>query len=187
MSNENQHTSPTYLVEVPAISYLKNQGILFLCTINTTTFQATDSWNTISHHILETCQLQSKLPNEEIPTSCYWNQSCGHMLHIELDSVATKALHLTMLEKVPSNYTSPPYNVSCIFIHAIMFRNLVWDLGMQHKLALILEGYIISRCIHWSNVVPSIFVHVPRYLINGTNLNIFLSWITLKHVKKCFI
>ena len=49
--------------------------------------------------------LQSK------PKSYHPNQSCRHVLHVELDSVATKALHLTILEKVSSNDTSPPSKI----------------------------------------------------------------------------
>ena len=100
------------------------------------------------HHIWETCQLQSEFPTEEIPKLYHPNQSYGHMLHVELDSMATKALHLTMLEKVSSNDTSPPSNDSSFFIHASIFRNPVWDLGMQHKLALQNAGGICNIKMH---------------------------------------
>ena len=98
------------------------------------------------HNVLNICQLRLEFPPNSLPPTYGKKQSCGHLLHVELDTISTKALYLTMLEKVSgeSREVSFETNESCVFINAVIYKNPVWDLGMQHKLALQnLVAYII--------------------------------------------
>ena len=56
-------------------------------------------------------------------------------LHVELDEAATKTLHLTMLDSLSDNDISYSRKVASLFIHSIVYKNPIWDMGLQFTLA----------------------------------------------------
>ena len=99
---DNTYDPTTNLVEVPTIQYLKDQvgKFLSLSQYHLLPESTSNSWNQMFHHVLNICQLKLEFPPNSLPPSYGKKQSCGHLLNVELDTISTKALYLTMLEKV---------------------------------------------------------------------------------------
>ena len=57
------------------------------------------------------------------------------MFQIKLQEAFKNSLYLTMLDTIHQKYSSYNFTIASKFIHAILFTNPVWDLGLQFSLA----------------------------------------------------
>lgn len=66
---------------------------------------------------------------------CYGpNKSCGHVLQVYLQHVATNTLHLTTFDNLyDDNGEHSSINIAAMFIQTVIFKNPLWDLGLQHQ------------------------------------------------------
>ena len=98
-------------------------------------FSFVDNWNSKFHSLLTKCNLTEDYPPWVLP-KCYWvNQTCGHVLHVDLSDVALNTLHLTMLEEICENESrTSQINVAALYIQTILFGNPLWDLSLQYHI-----------------------------------------------------
>ena len=127
------------LSEVPTIKFLKKcvKDCIDKLKVPVKDLITTDSWHSQFHRVLENDDLTEEFPPWVLP-SCYGpEKSCSHILHVDLQDVATNTLHLTTLENISldssdNNYS--PVNVAATFIFSVIFHNPIWDIGLQHQL-----------------------------------------------------
>ena len=96
-----------------------------------------DSWNSLFHQLLQIDDLVEEFPPWVLPRSYGVDKSCGHILQVNLQDVATNTLHLTTLEKLMDKEVNSVYssiNAAAMFIYIIIFQNPIWDIGLQHQL-----------------------------------------------------
>ena len=87
-------------------------------------FSFDDNWNAKFHSLLNKCQLTEEFPPWVFPTCYGVNQTCGHVLQVELSDVALNTLHLTMLEEICDNALgTSQVNVAALFIQSTIFGN----------------------------------------------------------------
>ena len=99
-----------------------------------------EPWNLMFHQILNSCKLKHEFPPSTLPKEYRLNKSCAHLLHVDLEMVARKCLYLTMFESLNKHHvTGLSY-----FIYTVIFRNPIWDIGFQHKLALQNNGKMFT-------------------------------------------
>ena len=77
------------------------------------------------------CALREPFPLKYLPKGYQRNQTYGHVLHVKLENAAINKLYLTMLEQLSDTYQRS-INASSMFITCVLFRNPVWDIGLQH-------------------------------------------------------
>ena len=98
------------------------------------------SWNLMFYQILRSCKLENEFPPSSLPKSFRLNKSCAYIFHVDLEVVATKCLYLTMFKSLNKGHVT---KVS-YFIYLVIFRNPIWDIGFQQKLALQNNGRIYT-------------------------------------------
>ena len=97
-------------------------------------FSFDDNWNAKFHSLLNKCQLTEEFPPWVLPTCYGVNQTCGHILQVDLSDVALSTLHLTILEEICDNESGTSLiNVAALFIQSTIFGNPIWDLNLQHQ------------------------------------------------------
>ena len=94
-----------------------------------------DSWNLMFHQILTECDIRSHYSASNLPECYHPGNSCGHILHVELEEAAGNTLRLTILEFVKNKSSAFSLQVASSFIHAFVFHNPVWDIGFQFEMA----------------------------------------------------
>ncbi len=81
-----QQHSEKSIKEVPNIVCLKEEVNSFLFELDSTYNKAKhDSWNGMFHQILIECGIQKYYPSSNLPECYIEGNSCGHILHVELD------------------------------------------------------------------------------------------------------
>ena len=87
-------------------------------------FSFDDNWNAKFHSLLNKCQLTEEFPPWVLPTCYGVNQTCGHILQVDLSDVALSTLHLTILEEICDNESGTSLiNVAALFIQSTIFGN----------------------------------------------------------------
>ena len=122
--------------EVLNIEALKEQVKSYIVGHKITSPSKTrETWNDKFHKLLIGCDIKKYYPGSNLP-GCYKpGDSCGHILHIDLEDTACNTLQLTMLESVSNRKFSHLLEVSSSFINSLTFENPVWDLGLQFAVA----------------------------------------------------
>ena len=93
--------------EVPNIDVLKKQVELHMVGFKPDLLKnSSQSWNEMFQQLLTMCNLEENFPSCNLPACYKPGNSCGHILHVELDEAASNTLHLTMLESVVNNTSS---------------------------------------------------------------------------------
>lgn len=104
-------------------------------SIDTNIIDNKESWNKNVHQLIQLIDLEDKFPPWVSPKCYPANKSCGHVLKVDIQDVATKTLHLTMFEKTSDIVTLPQsVNIAALFIHLVLFHNPLWDIGLQHQI-----------------------------------------------------
>ena len=122
--------------EVPNIEALKEQVKSYIVGHKITSPRKTrETWNDKFHKLLIGCDIKKYYLASNLP-GCYKpGDSCGHILHIDLEDTACNTLQLTMLESVSNRKFSHSLEVASSFINSLTFDNPVWDLGLQFAVA----------------------------------------------------
>ena len=94
-----------------------------------------ESWNLMFHQILTECDIRGHYLDSNLPKCYKLGNTCGHLLHVELEDSASNTLQLTMLESVDNKSSPFSSQVASSFIYAFIFQNPVWDLAFQFTLA----------------------------------------------------
>ena len=122
--------------EVPNIDKLRDTVGSYMVGLNPNLLKASDkSWNGIFQHVLTLCGMENIFPLSELPECYKPGDSCGHLLHVELDDSASNTLQLTMLESTADKSSSHSLEVASAFIYSMIFHNPIWDLGLQFAVA----------------------------------------------------
>ena len=122
--------------EVPNFTTLKKQVESFMVRWKPTLVEKySDSWNLMFHQILTECDIRSHYSASNLPECYHPGNSCGHILHVELEEAAGNTLRLTILEFVKNKSSAFSLQVASSFIHAFVFHNPVWDIGFQFEMA----------------------------------------------------
>ena len=90
------------------------------------------TWNKMFHTILEECDLSSLLELDIYPKSYLPGKVCWHSLQVDLGHVRYNTIHLTLLDLI--NDSNDQFRDYMYFIDAVLFNNLIWDIGLQHEL-----------------------------------------------------
>ena len=124
------------LAEVPSIQNLKQQ-VKQLISIETTMFEElnVNSWNDTFHRIIKECNLVDCFPIDTLPPSYQFGKSCGHVFQVELKLAYNNSFYLTMLETIGERLTVHSSKGTSKFMHAVLFTNPIWDIGLQFTLA----------------------------------------------------
>ena len=122
--------------EVPDILSLKEMINTYISELDPSYIKApTQSWNAMFHKIIGECKLSTFFPINKMPECYKEGKSCGHALHVELIDSARNVFYLTMLES-NKNFLPAYYSKTvALFIHSVIFRNPVWDIGLQFLLS----------------------------------------------------
>ena len=134
--NKNGENTKDSLKEVPTIQNLKDQ-VDNLISLEKHGFEALTfvSWNSRFHQIINKCGIRHSFLLESLPQCYEMGSTCGHVFQIELRQAYKNSLYLTMLDTLHQTNTSYNSNVASKFIHAVLFTNPLWDLGLQFSLA----------------------------------------------------
>jgi len=120
------------LEEVPNIEALKKQVESYMVGWHRASLtKSCETWNQKFHKLIAACRIEKYFPTSELPECYKAGNSCGHILHVDLEESATNTLHLTMLELVVNHSCSHPLEVASSFVDSLTFENPVWDLGLQ--------------------------------------------------------
>ena len=87
--------------EVPNITTLEKQ--VESCMVGwkpTWNEKHSESWNLIFHQIITKCDIRGHYLDSNLPKCYKLGNTCGHLLHVELEDSASNTLQLTMLESV---------------------------------------------------------------------------------------
>ena len=87
------------------------------------------------HQILTECDMKKHYSASNLPECYHPGNSCGHILHVELEEASSNTLRLTTLEFVENKSSALTLQVSSSFIDAFVSHNPVWDLGFQFEMA----------------------------------------------------
>ena len=85
--------------------------------------------------MIDKCNIQDNFKLNSLPQCYEIGGSCGHVFQIELQQAFKNTLYLTMLDTLHQTFTCYDSKVASRFIHAILFTNPLWDLGLQFSLA----------------------------------------------------
>ena len=94
-----------------------------------------ETWNEKFHKLLAGCDIKIYYPTSKLPECYQLGNSCGHILHVDLEETTRNTLHLTMLESVTNNSPCHSLEVASSFVNTMTFQNPVWDLGFQFAIA----------------------------------------------------
>ena len=120
------------LKEVPTIDALKKQVKACMSGWKPSSLTRTcETWNQKFHNLISACEIENYFPTSQLPECYKPSNSCGHVLHVDLEESATNTLHLTMLELVVNHSSAHPLEVASSFVDSLSFENPVWDLGLQ--------------------------------------------------------
>ena len=97
--------------------------------------KSSGSWNLLFHQIVTECNLKNHYSPSNLPECYHPGNSCGHVLHVELEEAASNTLRLTTFELVENKSSALTSQVASSFIDAFVFHNHVWDLGFQFEMA----------------------------------------------------
>ena len=125
------------LTEVPTIEFLQDcvNDCMNKLDIPLRDLIEIKSWNSQFHEILELTNMKDEFPPSVLPRCYGIGKSCGHILQCNLQEVATNTMHLTMYEMMNDiSDTHSTVNISAMFILTVIFRNPLWDIGLQHEL-----------------------------------------------------
>ena len=75
-----------------------------------------DSWNLLFHEILTECDLKNPYSPSNLPECYHPGNSCGHILHVELEEAASNTLRLTTFELVENKSSALTSQVASSFI-----------------------------------------------------------------------
>ena len=81
-----------------------------------------DYWNSQFNEILELDNFKGDFPLQVLPKCYGLEKSCGHVLQVNLQEVATNTMHLTMFKTMTDlSGTDSCVNTTAIFKHSVIF------------------------------------------------------------------
>ena len=126
VANLSFQSSKNDLREVLTIEYLKEsvEKCMSCLKIPVGKFSFDDNWNANFHSLLNKCHLTEEFPPWVLPTSYGVNQTCVHVLQVDLSYVALNTLHLTVLEEICNDESeTSQINDAALFIQSTIFGN----------------------------------------------------------------
>ena len=110
--------------DVPTIQFLQNcvNDCMNQLEMPVQDFVNIQSWNSQFHEILELDNLKEEFPLQVLPKCYGLEKSCGHVLQVNLQEVATNTMHLTMFKTMTDlSGTDSCVNTTAIFKHSVIF------------------------------------------------------------------
>ena len=107
------------LREVPTIEYLKEcvKKSMSGLKVPMNKVLYTDDWYGRFHELLRKCYMVHEFPPWALQSCYQQNETCGHLLQVNLSDVASNTLQLTMLETIDDSENVPAQtNVAALFI-----------------------------------------------------------------------